>query len=262
MVLYISMSILPSRIDNIKTILESINGQHPINIEAVIIHCPKKCLRLNIPYDIEKLKENVKGEYRFKVIINEIPYDYGPISKLYPIIHLDYVKDNDLIIVVDDDKTFNPCLFFWLLFNFNGWGGECCIATSGIKYPTKLNDKLECKMYGHDADFVEGSFGYILKRSFIGDDFKNWVIEVDNYDDVKRRNFYNSFIVDDNVIGRYLDSRGIRKKVMFITFFIDKDTACTSLEGMSDSLCMIDNDNHLNRGYMSELELRLLGLIK
>lgn len=227
--------------------------------DSVILHCPKKCLRINQTYDITELKNIANNAYDFNIIINEIPYDYGPISKIYPIINLDYIKPDDMIIVIDDDRLLNPLFIDTLIENFTRWNQKYVIAVSGLLYPTKLGETWHCVWNGSDTQIIEGSFGYILKRDFLDFDFKKWVIEVDDYQDVIKKKFENSFLVDDNIISRYLDSKNIRKKVIFSNNHCNKSNV-GQLTEMNDPLSGLGSN--LDKDYESELELRSMGLIK
>jgi len=67
--LYVSFTCLPSRIDNIQIVLDSIKNQ-TMRPDFVIINYPKKCLRLNVPYDIKKLKSYI-ADSGLNIILNE-----------------------------------------------------------------------------------------------------------------------------------------------------------------------------------------------
>ena len=49
--------------------------------------------------NIDHLQQN---KYKFRLVIN-YTNDYGPITKLYPLLNMD-LKSDDMIIIIDDDN--------------------------------------------------------------------------------------------------------------------------------------------------------------
>ena len=239
--LYISLTLLPSRIDNLKDCIPTLINQTK-RPDKIIINCPELCFRTNEKYDLDKIRNiinDIESSNNSKNIIYlNITKDYGPITKIFPLIYLEFIKDNDEIIVVDDDKCYNKFLIEALyncFINHNNYS----IGFSGIYYPPK-SKKCVITKPGRDTDILEASFGYIIKRSFIQNDLERYVLDI-NYDSYKglANRLPSIFLSDDLVISRYLDYKGIKKKVIN-TNLVNKNSATTHLKSQ-DSLCVINS---------------------
>lgn len=251
--LYASLTCLPTRIDNIKYVLESIENQ-TLQPDFIIIHYPKKCIRLGIEYNIEEFRSKISTSSLMpKIILNET-VDYGPITKIYPLVHMQNLKDDDIIIVIDDDVFYNRLLFQALHQHFIMTNKKKSICISGLLYPTELNSRYNCVCPGGKCSLMEAAFGYIIEKSFIQPDLSNWVITAETVDEVEQQNFMNSFLSDDYVISRYFDVKNIEKQVLFFTPHINK------MNTMCDSECKSTNalsglELNLNKYVRAEQEL-------
>ena len=104
--LYISFTTIPTRIGNISKVLDSISNQM-LQPDKIIINIPKYCIRLKKFYNFKKIEKIIENsKLKDKVIINKTR-DYGPITKIYPIIKLDFIKNDDMIIIIDDDIDYD-----------------------------------------------------------------------------------------------------------------------------------------------------------
>lgn len=257
--LYVSLTCLPTRIDNIEYIFEWLLEQ-TMKPDKLIIHLPKKCIRLNMEYNIELIQEKINGHpLRDKIYLN-ITKDYGPITKIYPLIHLDFIKDDDMIIIVDDDNFYNPHLIETLVQTFKGNGEKHAICISGLVYPIELNSRYLCIMSGSNCNLMEAAFGYIIKRSFLKEDLTDWVIDVESPLEINLNHYTYSFVSDDYVISRYLDKHGILKFVLPDNPFIYKDT-CFVNKNMKSNNALSALGHNLNGYVYSEIELKNKGLI-
>lgn len=239
--LYISLTLLPSRIDNLKYCIPTLINQTK-KPDKIIINCPELCFRTNEKYDLNKIRDiinDIESSNNSKNIIYlNITKDYGPITKIFPLIYLEFIKDNDEIIVVDDDKCYNKFLIealYKCFINHNNYS----IGFSGIYYPN-VSKKCVITKPGRDTDILEASFGYIIKRSFIQNDLKRYVLNLD-YESYKRleKQLPSRFLSDDLVISKYLDCKGIKKKVIN-TNLVNKKSVTTHLKAY-DSLCVLDS---------------------
>jgi hypothetical protein len=254
--LVVSFTSIPSRINNIHSILFSI-AQQTYEPDIIVMHYPKKCIRLNQDYDITALKTIIQNsKLSNKIIINECD-DYGPITKLYPIMNMSIIKPDDIIIVIDDDNYYNKYLFEHLVTNFMKYNKKVAFCVSGIMYPTELGSRYYCSVNGSRTEIMEAAFGYILSRSFLEDDFKNWVLhDISSIDDINNKNWSNAFFSDDYVISKYLDKKCIVKGVIEPNDKIVKDTCfienkdCES----ANSLCTLEHN--LDKYFKAERELR------
>jgi hypothetical protein len=257
--IYVSFTCLPSRIDNLSLIINYI-FQQSLKFTNLIINYPKRVLRLNTESDIDKVNSVINNsKYREKIYLN-VSHDYGPITKIYPLIHLDFIDLDDAIIIIDDDNHYNPNLFQNLYNEFiNSENTVMCI--SGLIYPTSLNSKCYCIRPNNLCQLIEASFGYIIKRRFLEDDLNDWVIKANNIDEIKAKHYLNSFLSDDYIISRYFDTKKIEKKVINYSEDLNKNNTVIPEESVerNDSLC--DLNNTLDRYFRSEFELRLKKLV-
>ena len=102
---YISLTTIPNRIkekwtiDNIKKLINLI----PTDFN-VLINIPYYSLK-NIKYKIPIELYNLQKQHD-NLIIHRIDKDYGPITKLFGALMYSNIKDNDNIIIIDDDKVY------------------------------------------------------------------------------------------------------------------------------------------------------------
>jgi hypothetical protein len=256
--LYSSFTCLPTRIENIELVLKSIQEQ-TLQPDFIIIHYPKNCLRLNMEYHVEILKMKIENSpLKDKIIIHETP-DYGPITKIYPLVHMNLSED-DVIIIIDDDIYYNKYLFEALYREFMFENQKKAVCISGLLYPKTLNSQYMCIRPGCNTQLMEAAFGYIIQKSFIQYDLENWIIKVNSFDEIKKGNFMNSFLSDDYVISRYFDTKNIEKKVISFNPLVNKsNTICNSECKSIDSLSSLELN--LNKYVRSEIELRLRKLV-
>ena len=256
--LYVSFTCLPTRINNIHLLLKSIKEQ-TLQPDKIIIHYPNKCIRLDIEYNIDELKKLIEtNSIKDRIIINETS-DYGPITKIYPILNMN-LNESDIIIVIDDDIYYNQYLFENLYREFINENTEKAICISGLLYPLKLNSQYMCIRPGNPCQLMEAAFGYIIKKSFIQPDLSNWIINAESNEDIKKQNFSNSFLSDDYVISRYFDSKNIVKKVLSFTPYVNKSNTIMNSECKStDSLSSLELN--LNKYVRSEIELKIKNLV-
>jgi hypothetical protein len=108
---------------------------------------------------------------------------------------------------------------------------------------------------------MEAAFGYIIKKSFINDDFTNWIVKANDFEEIKKQNFYNSFLSDDYVFSRYLDKHNIKKRVLNYTLFLNKMNCFIQGKNMegNDALCGLGHN--LDKYVKSEIELKIRHLI-
>lgn len=257
--IYVSFTCLPSRINNLSYIINYIFKQS-LKFDKLIINYPKKILRLNIDSDIDMVNNIINSSQYSKNIYLNITDDYGPITKIFPLIHLDFINSNDILIIIDDDNHYNYNLFKNLYLEFKN-SSNTAICVSGLLYPTKLNSPYYCCRPGSYCQLMEAAFGYIIKRDFLDDDLNSWVIKANNFDEIKKNNFFNSFLSDDYVISRYLDIKSIKKKVINYTNNLSKSNIFIKDEYITgaDSLCSLGHN--LDKYVKSEIELKIKKLI-
>ena len=200
----------------------------------------------------DKIKRSV---LRDKIIINHTK-DYGPITKIYPITILDFIQDDDVIIIIDDDNYYQPLLFERLYKEFIRYKQREAICISGIFYPRKMNSLYHIFPPGQYCELMEACAGYIIIKSFLKYNLRKWTIaNMYTIDEIKKNNFWFSFLSDDYVVSRYLDKYNIKKRVISYYHQLNRTNCITQLLS-TDSLGKGSFDN-LNNYIRSESELIL-----
>jgi hypothetical protein len=257
--IYISFTCLPCRINNLSYIINYIFKQ-TLHFDKLIINYPKNILRLNANSNIEQVNKIINNsDYQENIYLN-ITHDYGPITKIFPLIYLNFIKLNDIIIIIDDDNHYNYDLFKNLYNEFIKHN-NIAICVSGLLYPTKLNSLYQCCKPNSYCQLMEASFGYIIRRNFLESDLNNWIIKANIFQEIKDKNFFNSFLSDDYVISRYLDIKNIKKKVINYTFELNKNNSKIKDVNIksTDSLCGLGHN--LDKYVKSEIELKIKNLV-
>ncbi len=122
-----SCSTLPSRVENKnfkETVMQLCN--HP-NFDAVFIHYPKYCKRLNQDYPpVPTWMQN-----HSKIVINQKAEDCGPLTKMAPLLDLFPPKVDMGVFLFDDDRLYSLQWIDELLEAFERHGRTCCVARQG-----------------------------------------------------------------------------------------------------------------------------------
>lgn len=106
---YFSMTTIPSRMGNLKRVIQSLCGQI-LKPKKIYIHIPRQYRRFpDQPIDIPNF-----AEYGDLVVVNRC-HDYGSSTKFLPMMLIDEVKQTDNIIIVDDDHEYDALLSAKLL---------------------------------------------------------------------------------------------------------------------------------------------------
>jgi hypothetical protein len=88
---YFSLSVIPSRIPNLNSVIEKLQNQH-IKPEKIFVNIPKYYERFNcegfIPTNIKDMSN---------VVINICEKDYGPATKFLPIMNIDEIDDIEIL---------------------------------------------------------------------------------------------------------------------------------------------------------------------
>lgn len=232
--IYIGLTTIPSRANNdilINNLNKFIKSQN-YEFDKIFITIPKKYKRFenNINSNIiEKIKKLKKVEIIF------IDKDYGPASKyLGPYIN-NLIGNNDLLIIIDDDRVYNKNLVKNLVIAYRSFN-QYEIFTGlwsyffDKKYKYLNKDFLEITVYKekNDDNFrfgngVGGFFGFALniknKKEFI-----NYNLEIQN-------KIEKSFFHDEGIILGYLKKK--EKSIIYL-----KHYGCVEYDKESiDALC-------------------------
>lgn len=102
---YISLTTIPNRIKEKWTIdnIENLINLIPADFH-VLINIPYYSLK-NIKYEIPNELYNLQKKHK-NLIIHRLDKDYGPITKLFGALTYSKIKDDDNIIIIDDDTVY------------------------------------------------------------------------------------------------------------------------------------------------------------
>ncbi len=207
----VTLTTIPSRIPNLHKTLGSLINQ-TVKPDEICIFVPREYKRFGIAQsalsDINAIISGLKTDINIRAI--EIEEDYGPISKLLPIVDHLPNNPNDIIITVDDDTLYMPNNIEYMLcyskslpssaLGFCGWGYNFNngIFNYELVYPHgNIN-------YIRAAPVLEGYRSVLYKRSFFKDDFKEFFRQIPQ----------DSFYVDDVIISAYLSKHKVPRVVM------------------------------------------------
>lgn len=175
----VSCTTIPERVNEILLFfLCSIKNQIK-KPDKIYLHIPSYCKRRNQYYDLTKIQPYLKDIY-----VNHIETDYGPITKLLPV--LDLEKDpSTMIILVDDDCCYDPetTLLFYQFRHLKAIG----FNSRNINFKNnKLSmfDYIRCKnKYPTKTNILEGSGGVMYERSIFpksSKQFLDWMKTLPN----------------------------------------------------------------------------------
>jgi hypothetical protein len=254
---FISLSTIPSRIrlpQFIENIQDLINNQTHL-IEDIFIVIPKKYKRFD-----EKIEESTINRLLKinKVIILNIDIDYGPASKyLGPLIHYNKELENNILVIIDDDRKYNKNLLKHFVIAYNSFPNITFSSGLWSEYFNKNykdidNNYLEItlhKEYNNNKFYfgqgLGGFFGFAIKVSNI-ESFINYNINI-------LSRIPKSFYHDEGIILGYL-----KYKEEYIIYI--KHYGCNFVEEeLVDALC---TSNLVDRGKIEKEILMLTNLEK
>ena len=188
---YFSLSTIPSRMKNLKNVIDSLQNQ-VIKPKKIFIHIPRVYRRfpnavINIP-DI--------SEYSNVEIIR--CGDYGSATKFLPMMFINEVKYDDNIIIVDDDHAYDPLLAVKLIDLIDRYpnSASCMFGVTNALYfkdrswnTSSNTQKLSPSGFrGHQEGYIdvfEGFGGVCLqKRFFTYDVFYFPINDIYAHDDI------------------------------------------------------------------------------
>ena len=134
----VSMTTIPSRVKLLPVCLTSIQKQ-TVPPSKIYLHIPLHSSKGE--YDWNELN-NIVQEFSPMVHLNIIDTDYGPITKLLPVLKLNISSEN--IVLVDDDVVYSPDIMHILLqghhlqaVGFRGFSDDFKYITN-VKKPTEV----------------------------------------------------------------------------------------------------------------------------
>jgi hypothetical protein len=212
--LIISLTTIPSRINLLEPVLDSILNQ-TVKPDLIYINIPVKYNRFENCSEIPKFIKNKE-----KVKIHYLDKDYGPATKFIGSLLNSEISKDDVIIVTDDDV---------------------------IKRPHWISKLLLCHKPNKICCFEERNLGKNIIWGYLGYIFRKDIFDVNNllkfYEDIKD----NCILVDDHWLTGYCHHRKI--PIYNIPISSSKEINKTLIEG-NDSLVRIKGAN--NRWHVSE----------
>jgi hypothetical protein len=223
-----SLSTLPSRLFCCVHAIKSILSQN-MSLDALYLNLPYVTLKGKSYTISPELQEIADHDPRFR--INRCRADYGPITKLLPI--LDIETDSETrIITFDDDVLVHPDVVEILMnksladpnacFSFSGW----CVGTFPFAYQRVINAKIDEK-----CDWIQGVNCIIYRRSMLDMDgllkFRRSCPS-----EIARTLWMN----DDHWLSGYLADKGIERIAIgqpTTKFFIDLETVAHKQDSIS-----------------------------
>ncbi|WP_424962262.1 hypothetical protein [Ekhidna sp.] len=170
----LSLTTIPERIDHIQPTIKCLLHQRRLP-QKICINIPFKSFRNNKEYIIPTWLTELMA-----VEIVRVDQDYGPATKFIPT--LDSATQDQLILVVDDDKMYPPN-YVNEFERTEKEHPECILAASGWRVPKDLIDKpttLRSNLLKipptpvkgtrikdlYKTDIIQGYSGYLIKPKF------------------------------------------------------------------------------------------------
>lgn len=253
---YIGLTTIPSRIQlpifkkNIEKLLKF------SSVENIFITIAKKYKRFKevIPHEIISYLQNIP-----KIIIILLEEDFGPASKyLGPLIHYNNILQNNILIIVDDDREYNKNLVNHFEIAYNSFPN--IIFSSGKwknyfdkNYKNIKDDFLEIELYKEDntnkffyGQGLGGFFGFAIK---VVDNMEKFI----SYNLQIMERIPKSIFHDEGILLGYL-------KYKCETILYLRHKGCEIIEKeLVDALCMI---NLVNRGNIEKEIFQITNLEK
>ena len=116
--IYVGLTTIPSRIDILINNLKHFVSTQNVNFEKILITLPNKYRRFNDNIsnkNIDKLKKIKKVEIIY------IENDLGPASKYLGPLMNGYINEDDILIIIDDDRIYNENLIKNLVCSINSF---------------------------------------------------------------------------------------------------------------------------------------------
>jgi hypothetical protein len=188
------MTTIPSRLDNIDHVLESLIDNQTVKPDVLYLNVPHVFGRTGETYDLSKIKYSSP---RLKILRCD---DYGPATKILPALESEHGNKRTVIIYTDDDAIPPHDFIEQYVKQSRRRPGHVMHAVCGqgfyTKSPTPVDDNQGCTI-------PEAFEGILLPVDAVPDlnDFKDFIMKA-----IRNKSCFKS---DDYVIGAYLASRGV-----------------------------------------------------
>ena len=223
----VSLTTIPSRIDLLKPILDSVLKQ-TISVDHIEINVPYKCVRTGEDYRIPEWMENMDKVLIFRTT------DYGAITKIAPTL-LRHRGEVIGIWSIDDDIIYPPKTLEILHKVFDP-SNSTIICNVGTQIISRRKSYYEIDQ---KVMILEGSSGVLYPTSCIFDDFESYV-ETTSLDSDSRKS-------DDVILSNYF---ALHKIPIIQKSFLGKErsnirTNATPQSNHKDALWLQDDGHSL-----------------
>ena len=213
----VSMTTIPSRLDNLDKVLASIIENQTVKPDVVYLNVPHVFGRTGEVYNLSKM---TYSDPILKILRCD---DYGPVTKLLPALEAEHGNERTVIIYADDDNIAPPDFIEQYVAQSRKRPGHVMYTRCGQRFyhksPTPVDDKQGCTI-------PEAFEGILLPVDAIEDleDFKSFVMKA-----IRNKSCFKS---DDYVIGAYLTSRAIPRSP--VKGIMDRFNRLVDKDGLSD----------------------------
>jgi hypothetical protein len=184
----VSLTSIPSRIDHIKPVINSILDQN-VKVDKIVINLPKKYRRFEKELTIPDFIKNCQN-----IHVDRINKDYGPITKLLPTLARE--KDDTKIIYVDDDMIYGKDFVETMIaYSDEHPNNAICNHAWSVK---RFLDHNKYDSKDGRKDVAEGFAAVLVKPKFFTEDIYN-ILEAPE----------SAFFSDDIWISGHLAKNGI-----------------------------------------------------
>lgn len=179
----VSLTTLPHRLSEVPHSINSI-AEGEIKPNAIYLHIPLYSTRDDRGYcnlELDNIKKTFElGHPDVPLIINRVERDYGPVTKLFPVLCLE--KDSTTnILCIDDDKVYDKSTLRHLLGVQQRYP-KSVICVSGWNYLrigrlVALPLIMPIRNMVKRVQILQCYNGVLYTRGMFEDDFENWVTE-------------------------------------------------------------------------------------
>ena len=169
---YISLATIPPRLirDEFENVIKNLFTQHVIPKNVIVNICDVYRREFQIDPEVIKAKiSELKAKYN-NLIFN-VSVDYGPITKILGLTHLNNVKinDDDIIIVIDDDWQMKPCMTFYYRYMYQLYNCDCIFINEQeiIDQPNGKFIDNNVLFYDNYCNFIYGWLSFSFKYKHV-----------------------------------------------------------------------------------------------
>jgi mannosyltransferase OCH1-like enzyme len=185
---YISLATIPPRLisDEFENVIKNLFEQHVKPKNVIVNICDVYKREFQIESNVIKDKISyLKSKYN-NLIFN-VSVDYGPITKIIGLTHLNDLKinDDDIIIVIDDDWKMKPHMTFYYRYMYQLYNCDCIFINEQeiIDQPNGKFIDNNVLFYDNYSNFVYGWLSFSFKFKYVAKllDFYKTNIDQDDW---------------------------------------------------------------------------------